>query len=95
MNLLFLYTIPAFALAWIIGRAQISFPIRNWLAGRNWPGVPFLLDLIDCPACFGVWIGFITGLIFVGFGTACFLALWTCGTNLILGSLIGLYDEKG
>jgi hypothetical protein len=95
MNLLFLYTIAAFALAWIIGHAQISFPIRNWLAGRNWPGVSVFLDLIQCPACLGVWIGFIAGWVCLGFVMGIFLALWTCGTNLILGALIGLYDEKG
>lgn len=70
---------------------------------------PFLLQLIECPACFGWWIGFFTGLIL-----ECFpllhpsharwqlaaalllpfvLAFYTAGTNYLLGRATGLIQS--
>lgn len=61
---------------------------------RRW-----IVALLECPACLGFYEGLITGWFiqdFVPFlpawGTMGLLALFTCGTNLIFGKLLGLMD---
>lgn len=54
-----------------------------------------VLSLIECPACFGTWAGFIYGLWFApsfvpaGIRGAVLLGLYTCGSNSFLSRLGG------
>lgn len=64
-----LYFLAAFGLAYIVGFSKITINLRVTLAGEtsiSSPAVkkplipvvtPWLVDLIECPACFGMWIG--------------------------------------
>ena len=61
-----------------------------------------LLDLVECPACLGVWIGIVTGFVVghVWFFTTAQAALfalalgcYTGGVNYLLGRLTGLLAE--
>jgi hypothetical protein len=62
---------------------------------------PFLLRLVECPACFGFWIGLVPGSILaVGFfsdfgvwsklGIVFVTGLYTCGANFLLARATGL-----
>lgn len=116
-----LYVLAAFGLAFIVGYAKISLPLRGWL-GCAWGSytaesglqpIRFavarraLLELLQCPACLGVWIGFAFALADpLMFGAAAalgvdhlplmerafFLGLATCASNFILGALTGLIE---
>lgn len=64
MTTLTLYFLAAFGLAYIVGHSVISMPLRAFIAGP--PDKPrrffaTLIELVECPACFGTWIGIITG----------------------------------
>lgn len=107
---LVIYTVAAFGLAYIVGFSKISLPVRNWID----PGVPkivsfaelfrrFVLSLIECPACFGFWIGFWfaayvpTPSLFpelkIKFFWMLMLACYTSGSNFILGNATRLITE--
>lgn len=109
---LIVYIGTAFGLAYIVGHSKISLPARTALAiaADNWPldideerhpairnrVAKFILDLSECVACFGFWIGLVAGFGNVGppepvnpFA----LALLTTASNLILGKLTGLIGE--
>lgn len=116
---LIIYSIAAFGLAYIIGHAQITNFIRIffweycWFEGmrvETGGRYPFriLVELMECPACLGWWIGFISGL--VGLFTQyqdvqlihigppwifpVILGLYTSGTNFILGRYTRLISPK-
>ncbi len=90
--------LAAFGLAYVLGYSKISFPIRNFLAPDpprliSWPALlgVILVDLIECPACLGVWEGFFFGLYthqtpWQFFVSACAVS----GSNFILGRLTRL-----
>lgn len=97
---LFVYTVSAFGLAWIVGHASISYKPRLWLAKR-WPR---LVELLECPGCSGFWIGTIASgagaLLFSdlvsiseGMAIGAVIPLYTAGANYILGRLTGLIRE--
>lgn len=109
---LVVYTFAAFGLAYTISDAVITRAIREWLwrvlisheafvkakeKGEE-PPVPFLLQLIECPACLGFWIGLLVGLGFGLYvpgntppgGVAIVLAFYTTGTNFMLARYTGL-----
>lgn len=148
--LLFVLTVAAFGLAYIVGASEISRPLRERWAETARPkdvfachacmedgastfawsrencficagqpccpkrGVahnatfvlvqkaedPFLLRLIECPACFGTWIGLMLGVIvahsvesFSGWeriGVIILASLYICGTNYLLARATGL-----
>jgi hypothetical protein len=101
-----LYFAAAFGLAWIVGHSSISRPFRMLL----WGGMPdqpaasavrgFLVELAECPGCFGFWVGLAVGffvpelfplplirpLVAVGLGCA------TAGLNIGFASLLGIVD---
>lgn len=59
---LFLYFAAAFGLAFIVGHSYITRPVREVLVLR----APTLVILLECPACFGTWVGTFVGLIAPG-----------------------------
>lgn len=92
----------AFGLAFIVGWSKISLPARKvleqaaeyhrynawgWFCG-------FFLELIECPACFGFWEGFLYGLAVEGFMTGLKLGCMTAGVNLLLAVYAHLSHEE-
>lgn len=101
MNDLLPYLLAAFGLAYIVGHAKISLVPRLLLGGslHAEPPVkplvpvvgPFLVDLAECPACFGFWVGLVYALaVGGGFGDALWLGCLTSGSNFLLGRLTKL-----
>jgi hypothetical protein len=93
---LFVYSFAAFGLAYIAGHARISLPIRQaWQdAGLS----AFLLELVECPACFGFWIGVgaTVAAIWLGADTplVALLPFYTSGSNYVLGRATGLIARE-
>lgn len=143
---LFVYTIAAFGLAYIVGHAEITLGWRtkwahsvraldeyrcnvcvkanpiddektfHWLASEvidhhgkiecpeggeahdagfvllRHADDPFLLRLLECPACFGFWIGVMASPLFYpqSLQVAILLPLYTAGANYMLGRLTGI-----
>jgi hypothetical protein len=98
MTMLAYYTLAAFGLWYIVGASVISYPARAALkraAAKN-AAADYLLDLLQCPACFGVWVGAVIAFTrYSPMPEADFasLALYTGATNLILGHLTNLMPE--
>ncbi len=95
---LFVYTFAAFGIAYICGFSKISYPFRVRL-GQTVAG-NFFMSLIECPACFGFWLGALAGIcasfVFVNlswWALAIILGAYTSGTNFILGVFTGLMKE--
>ncbi len=97
------YTLAAFGLAYVIGHSIATKAIREGLftLGAPLPPLRWLVWLVECPACFGFWIGWFTGLWFAwesplgrqllaAFAIACY----TAGTNFVLGKLTGLMQPE-
>lgn len=98
MILFLIYVIGVFGLAYILGHSIATKWIREWGWGFRILRIP--ISLVECPACFGFWIGLIAGAIgIVPFGlhgppwvVAVTWGLFTSGSNLILAKLTGLMD---
>lgn len=121
--LAWLYILTAFGLAFVVGYAKISLPFREWLTAQvevrdalgfyskrepRFVGVRrWLLELLQCPACLGVWVGGVFALVdpaFFGAASALGLnhlpvevlslvfGLATAASNFILGALTGLIE---
>lgn len=117
--LLLLYTFAAFGLCWTIGGSKLTLALRNrWaeLAGEV-DGVPstlehaprlvlrFFLQLVECPACLGFWVGLLAayrlpdlaGELQLVPGSelvrALSLGFYTLGVNYCLARATGLLDH--
>ncbi len=94
----------AFGIWYILGRSKITQAAREAVYGvdlhragslhrprffliRRW-----LVDLIECPGCTGVWIGMILGGVLFKLPWTLWIigGLYLCSTNLILFHLTGL-----
>jgi len=101
------YTFTAFGFCWGIGASKLTLPLRNLLAYLAAPATrrksvrvvaSFVLALVECPACFGFWVGLVAGwrvTIFIGAPLywALALAFYTAGVNYLLGRASGLISE--
>jgi hypothetical protein len=101
-----IYALAAFGLAYIVGHSAITLAPREWLIGqRVGEKVGFVLatrewivDMIECPACFGFWTGAVASLVgWVPFpldapAWACAFTwgLFTAGTNYVLARITNL-----
>lgn len=98
--LLFVYSIASIGFAYIVGHSVISQGLREWAYGPVTPGLNpinstrrLLVTLVECPACLGFWTGLGTGfLIGASFFGALVFALFTSGSNLVLGKLTRLME---
>jgi hypothetical protein len=92
---LFIYSLAAFGLAYIVGWSKLSLPLRERLNPKS-----LFLALLECPACLGTWVGFAAGYWawsrgFSSLGWQMSVAvggLYTCASNLILARLTGLLE---
>lgn len=89
-----IYAIASIGFAYIVGQSEISFSIRMWLSTR----VPWFVRLIECPVCFGTWVGFFFGwwlnplsLNMHPISIEIVTAAFTAGSNLLLARLAGIY----
>lgn len=106
MAVFLFYIFAAFGLAYIVGHAAITKPLRSWLYRERlagpWPLIIVeaigrtLVDLLECPACFGFWTGVIAvafgALDATGFWMAVAWGLFTAGTNYTLAKVTRLID---
>ena len=93
---LFFYFVCAFGLWYIVGYAQISFPFRSWWRRRvieRHPFARYLLDLVQCQACFGFWTGLVWGAL-TGWRESVVLALATTTMNILIARLAGIDADE-
>lgn len=100
LPLLVLHVLAAFGAAYIVGHSVISEPLRVLIGGPASSPRPYLgrvVELLECPACFGTWFGGVAGGFFPGvfllevwWQGALVGALLTCATNLILAKHAGI-----
>jgi hypothetical protein len=90
---LFVYTVAAFGLAYVLGHAVITQGIREALYQRG-ALLAWLVILLECPACCGFWTGWFASLVFMvppwdlswpSLRVAGAAALYTAGSNFLLG----------
>lgn len=102
LALLIGFSFAAFGFCYIVGGSRISFPVRTAVANHGSIAGGWLLELIECPACLGAWVGGFVGIgVSYHFGltagesfiVALGLACYTAGVNYILGRLTGLIDK--
>jgi hypothetical protein len=101
---LFVFTFSAFGLAYVLGHSMITKAVREYLfdlAESYFPPAKWLVLLVECPACLGFWIGFVSGLLGpTGYAeplaTVPPLALgcYVAGTNFVLGRATGLMPQQ-
>lgn len=104
MITLALYFASAFGLAYIVGHSTISEPVRTWIGGELETPRPYfgrLVMLIECPACFGTWIGMIAGALLPSLFTvdtywagAAVGGLSTCAINFLAARWSGLMPDE-
>lgn len=98
--------LAAFGFAYIMGHSVISLPVRVLLGGADHPKPfeplipyvgPFLVALVECPACLGWWTGVGIALVTspaIGFWPTVFEAVrmgcMVSGSNFVLGRVTGL-----
>jgi hypothetical protein len=99
MTSLLLYFLFVFGLAYVIGHARVSLPIREYLSPTPDVAPPlggfgtWLVRLVECPACLswhlGLWFGFFGWPLHATtggrVGDALVLAFGSCGVSFILG----------
>jgi len=93
MQILLIHTFAAFGIAFVIGYSKITYGIRVALDEGN--GFShWILSLMECPACLGFWIGFMTaqakGL---GWVISFAIGFYTAGTNFVIGRATGLIRD--
>lgn len=97
-----LYFLACFGFAYIVGHSTISLAARLFIGGgvtteKIHPPLipvvgPWLISLLECPACIGFWEGLAAGYLLnvaAPFHPLA-LALATAGANFILGRLTRL-----
>ena len=107
---LFVYTFAAWGFCWVVAGSKISRPLRELVAYFAAPATrsstvrvvaSFTLALLECPACLGFHVGWITGLVLgrsyltgVDLAVAAItLGFYTTGVNIyILGRTTGIME---
>lgn len=85
---LLVVTLASFGLVYIVGQSKISQYPREQISRSKLKVVHFMLDLIECPACFGFWIG-LGGALLNGWGwLSVVAACYICASNLLLWSIV-------
>lgn len=93
---LIVYTVASFGLSWIVGHSRASRPIRLALYDSGGLLANLVVEMLECPGCFGAWLGFFVALsvhlIFRDVTAAIFIVFptYTAGSNYLLGRATGL-----
>lgn len=86
-----LYALASIGAAYIVGKSEISYPVRRGLVAIR---LSWLVAMLECPVCFGFWFGLAAGWwlnpLAIGARPALATALVTAGMNLITARLGGL-----
>lgn len=93
--LLVFYTVFAFGVAYVLGHARISLPIRSYLASKG-RLAEWFVELIECPACISFWLGFPFGFFIVSehnFWIGLAWSFYTVGSSFLLGHFTGLIEN--
>ncbi len=108
MNALAVYLLATFGLCYILGHSRLSLVPRVLAAGvaERSSTVPrhlitWTLNLIECPACLGFWLGLAAGatgaapwpLVTTIWLNALGWAFATCGAHYLLASWTGWINE--
>lgn len=105
MIAILIYCLVTFGANWGAGHAELSYPARLLISGRDRPKSflrplrAWLLKLLECPGCLGFWLGVVavaTELAPMEFphsvGGAVACGLFTSASNLLLAKYVGLLD---
>lgn len=101
-----IYALACFGLAYVVGHSFITVALREAILGeRTGEKVSFVLavrewivDMLECPACFGFWTGLIASLVGAtpfaldapAWASAMTWGLFTAGTNYTLARITNL-----
>lgn len=94
MEALIVYAFIAFALAWIVGHAHVSYPFRLALSKGGALG-RVIVTLLECVGCFGFWEGLAAYLLHLSPNPLNHwweAALFTTASNLVLARFAGISD---
>lgn len=101
---LLFWFLAAFGLCYVVGHARVSLPFRQRLGdvaeAKQWRAMLWFVELIECPACLGFWLGlaggwFMPTLVPAPVPCAAFtLGLATCASGYILGRATGWLKEE-
>ena len=94
----FLYFLAAAGLSYVLAASHITFGIRSWLADQKHATATGLLLLVECMACTGWHIGWLSVAVGIAPGSrtvthALLLAFATAGSNLVHARISGLTKE--
>ena len=90
---LLIYSVAAFGLSWVLADSKISLPVRERLSTGG-PVALFFLPLLECVACTGFHVGWISQLLGAAPFTHWYLAaFFTCASNLLLAKYVGMLDD--
>lgn len=94
-TLFLFYVGTMFGLAYIVGHSTITLGIREEMT--RWMFVRRLVDLLECPACFGFWCGVTAALIGavpfdVEIANMIAWGLFTSGSNYAIAKITRLID---
>jgi hypothetical protein len=94
----FYLLIAQFGFCYVVGHSAISLPIRERVAAATRAGEWFV-ELLECPACLGWWLGFLTGVVMListlhAWREALALPFFVSGTNYLLGRATGWIKES-
>ena len=107
MEAIVIYTVAYVGLAYIVGHSFITKGIRLsiWNLGPyNDTNEPkgfwqWAVTMLECPACFGTWFGFLFGLLMrydgmSRFDSAVVVSMFTAGVGVIFGCLTGMLEIR-
>jgi len=89
------FLLAAFGFAYVVGHSRISDAARDWLWGRS-ELARWLVRLLECPGCLGVYQGFLWGLCVthVQIQDAVVFGFAVCGSNIILARAAGIIPPR-
>ncbi len=96
MTDLLIWSLAAFGFSWVLADSKISLPMRIAIdqpglgvRARRW-----FLILLECVACTGFHVGWISQLVGLApFNHWYVAAFFTCASNLLLAKAVGMLDD--
>ena len=85
--------LAGWGLSWVLGRAKISLPMRQWLKAQGAPLSDYLLSLLECAGCTGFWIGLAMGVVNDGFAHPDLLLIFAFAQSGLNALILSYYDH--